>query len=172
VGLAQAVLHNPPILILDEPTSGLDPKQVVEVRKLIRALAGDHTIILSTHILPEVSMTCERVIIINQGRIVLSRALRELDGQGGTSQALVVELQAPQDVSAALGGLEGVRGVHAVPGGVARRYRLDCERGAAVRARLASFVVAQGWKLLELRPQETSLEETYLRVVSTEGGPH
>ena len=171
-GLAQAVLHNPPILILDEPTSGLDPKQVVEVRKLIRSLAGDHTIILSTHILPEVSMTCERVIIINQGRIVLSRALRELDGQGGASQALVVELQAPQDVSAALGGLQGVREVHAVSGGAARRYRVECERGSAVRARLADFVVAQGWKLLELRTQETSLEETYLRVVSTEGGPH
>jgi ABC-2 type transport system ATP-binding protein len=142
-GLAQAVLHNPPILILDEPTSGLDPQQVVEVR----------------------------VIIINQGRIVLSRALGELDGGNGT-QVLLVELQAPQDVRAGLAGVDGVRGVEAVPGGSARRYRLECESGHAVRARVAAFVVAQGWKLLELRPQETSLEETYLRVVSADGGMH
>ena len=169
-GLAQAVLHNPPILVLDEPTSGLDPQQVVEVRKLIRSLAGEHTIILSTHILPEVSMTCERVIVINQGRIVLSRTLRELDGQ--EAQTLLVELHAQQDARAALGGVEGVHRVEPVTGGSARRYRLECERGTGVRARVAAFVVGQGWKLLELRAQETSLEEIYLRVVSTDGGVH
>ncbi len=172
VGLAQAVLHNPPILILDEPTSGLDPKQVVEVRRLVRALAGEHTIILSTHILPEVSMTCERVIIINHGRIALSRSLRELDGDGSDQQLLIVELQTAQDPAAALRGLDGVRAVEALPSHAQRRYRLHCEPGPAVRARLAAFVVQQGWQLLELRAQETSLEETYLRVVSAEGGPN
>ena len=172
VGLAQAVLHNPPVLILDEPTSGLDPKQVVEVRRLVRGLAGEHTIILSTHILPEVSMTCERVIIINQGRIALSQTLREMDGDGKDQQILILELQTAQDAAAALRGVDGVRAVDSLPSPGQRRYRLQCERGTAVRARLAAFVVQQGWQLLELRAQETSLEETYLRVVSAEGGAH
>jgi len=172
VGLAQAVLHNPPVLILDEPTSGLDPKQVVEVRRLVRGLAGEHTIILSTHILPEVSMTCERVIIINQGRIALSQTLRELDGDGKDQQILILELQAAQDVAAALRGVDGVRAAETLPSQGQRRYRLQCEHGTAVRARLAAFAVQQGWQLLELRAQETSLEETYLRVVSAEGGAH
>jgi ABC-2 type transport system ATP-binding protein len=170
VGLAQAILHNPPILILDEPTSGLDPKQVVEVRRLIRSLAGDHTIILSTHILPEVHTTCERVIIINHGRIVLSQSLRDLGAQDSERQTLLLELQAPRDVAQELAGVEGVRSLEPVPSNGARRYRLVCERGPAVRHRLASFVVQQGWQLLELRPQESNLEELYLRVVSSEGG--
>ena len=170
-GLAQAILHNPPVLILDEPTSGLDPKQVVEVRRLIRSLAGEHTIILSTHILPEVSMTCERVIIINHGRIVLSRELRELDGRVQGKQALFLELQAQQaDPEAALRQVEGVQALEPLHGGGSRRYRVQCDSGSAVRSRLAAFVVQQGWDLLELRPQETSLEEIYLSVVSAEGG--
>jgi len=172
VGLAQAVLHNPPVLILDEPTSGLDPKQVVEVRRLVRGLAGEHTIILSTHILPEVSMTCERVIIINQGRIALSQPLRELDGGGKDQQNLILEVQTAQDAAAALRGVDGVRAVEGLPSPGQRRFRLQCELGTAVRARLAAFAVQQGWQLLELRAQETSLEETYLRVVSAEGGAH
>jgi gliding motility-associated transport system ATP-binding protein len=170
VGLAQALLHNPAVLILDEPTSGLDPKQVVDVRRLIRSLAGNHTIILSTHILPEVSMTCERVIIINQGRIVLSQRLPELGSGNANRQTLVLELQAPEDVTQALAGVQGVHRLEAVPANGTRRYRLECERDPAVRPRLAAFVVHQGWQLLELRAQENNLEEIYLRVVSSEGG--
>ena len=168
VGLAQAILHRPPILILDEPTSGLDPKQVVEVRRLIGDLAGEHTIILSTHILPEVSMTCGRVIIINQGRIVLSQTLRDLAAQGPERETLLLELQAPGDAQAQLAGVEGVHGVDAVPGHESQRYRIVSQRGSGARHRLAAFVVQQGWKLLELRTQETNLEEIYLRVVSSE----
>ena len=169
VGLAQAVLHSPPVLILDEPTSGLDPKQVVEVRRLIRELAGEHTIILSTHVLPEVSMTCQRVIIINQGRIVLAEELRDLGGQGPDRETLLLELQVDHDVAAELAGVSGVQRLDAVAAqDRRRRYRLVCERGADVRARLASFAVGAGWGLLELRAQETNLEEIYLRVVSAE----
>jgi len=171
VGLAQAVLHGPPILVLDEPTSGLDPKQVVEVRRLIRELAGEHTIILSTHILPEVSMTCERVIIINRGRIVLSEDLRDLALQGTDREMVQMELVADRDVTTDLGTVPGVDRVEAMPATDGRRrYRLSCERGGHSRSRLAAFAVAQGWGLVEMRLQETTLEEIYLQVVSAEGG--
>jgi ABC-2 type transport system ATP-binding protein len=172
VGLAQAVLHGPPILVLDEPTSGLDPKQVVEVRRLIRELAGEHTIILSTHILPEVSMTCQRVIIINRGRIVLSEDLRDLALQGTEREMVQMELVADRDVTADLGTVPGVDRVEAMPATDGRRrYRLSCVRGGDSRSRLAAFAVGQGWGLVELRLQETTLEEIYLQVVSAEGGP-
>jgi ABC-2 type transport system ATP-binding protein len=170
VGLAQAILHTPPILILDEPTSGLDPKQVVEVRRLIRELAGEHTIILSTHILPEVTMTCERVIIINRGRIVLSSELRELGGQGTERETLQVQLGSEQDVTAELGGVAGVHRVEAMPPAHGTRgYRLTCDRGGGLRQRLAARAVESGWGLVELRAEDTNLEEIYLRVVSSEG---
>ena len=169
VGLAQAILHNPPVLILDEPTSGLDPRQVVEVRRLIRELAGEHTIILSTHILPEVSMTCQRVIIINHGRIALSDQLCDLARERQGEETLLLELQADVDAAAELAALPGVRELEALGRDGAQRYRLVCERGAEMRHRLSGFVVGRGWRLLELRAQETSLEEIYLRVVTSEG---
>jgi len=172
VGLAQAILHGPPILILDEPTSGLDPQQVVEVRRLVRELAGEHTIILSTHILPEVSMTCERVIIINQGRIVLQEDLQDLAAHGTDRETLQLETGAAQDVAADLSAIAGVLRVEAMPNHHAhRRYRLLCERRPGLRQQLSHLVVDRGWGLLELRAQETSLEEIYLRVVSGEGVP-
>ncbi|MFQ5601610.1 MAG: ATP-binding cassette domain-containing protein [Candidatus Krumholzibacteriia bacterium] len=170
VGLAQAILHDPAILILDEPTSGLDPKQVVEVRRLIGDLAGEHTIILSTHILAEVSMTCQRVIIINEGRIVLSRRLRDLAGHGPERETLLLHLQADRDVAEDLSGIDGVHDLKALPANGHLRYRLVCSRGPEVRHRLSSFVVRQGWWLLELRAEETDLEAVYLRAVSSEGG--
>jgi len=172
VGLAQAILHTPPVLILDEPTSGLDPKQVVEVRRLIRELAGEHTIILSTHILPEVSMTCERVVVINRGRIVLSSELRDLTVHGTDHETVQVELAVDRDVAAELGAVPGVRSVDAMSAGNGmRRYRVTCDRKRDVRPRIAAFVVEKSWGLVELRTQETSLEEIYLRVVSSEGVP-
>jgi ABC-2 type transport system ATP-binding protein len=170
VGLAQAILHAPPILILDEPTSGLDPKQVVDVRRLIRELAGEHTIILSTHILPEVSMTCERVIVINRGRIALSADLRELASQSTEHETLQLELVVGSDVAGELRGVAGVRRLEPMPArDGTRRYRLVCDRGREVRPRLASFAVSRGWGLVELRTEETSLEEIYLKVVASEG---
>ena len=170
VGLAQAILHGPPILILDEPTSGLDPKQMVEVRRLIRELAGEHTIILSTHILPEVSMTCERVIIINQGRIVLSEQLEELSHHGTDRETLQLEVASESDLAADLGAQAGVHRVDVMPARAGhRRYRLLCDRSSDLRMTLARDIVQRGHGLVELRAQETSLEEIYLRVVSEEG---
>jgi ABC-2 type transport system ATP-binding protein len=171
VGLAQAILHSPPILILDEPTSGLDPKQVVEVRRLIRELAGEHTIILSTHVLPEVSMTCERVIIINRGRIVLSSELKDLTTHGMDIETLQLELMVQTDVAEELAGIAGVQRVEPMPGRDGhRRYRLLAKRDFNLRPQLSAHVVQQGWGLVELRAEETSLEEIYLKVVSAEGG--
>ena len=170
VGLAQAILHGPPILILDEPTSGLDPRQVVEVRRLIRELAGEHTIILSTHILPEVSMTCQRVIIINQGRIVLSDELRDLASTGPDTETLVLEVQADRDVAGDLRSLGGVEKLDSASANGVQRLRIVCRRSPEMRHSLSSYVVGHGWRLLELRAQETNLEEIYLRVVSSEGG--
>ncbi len=170
VGLAQAILHGPPILILDEPTSGLDPKQVVEVRRLVRELAGEHTIILSTHILPEVTMTCERVIIINQGHIVLAEDLKDLSTHGTDRETLHLEIIVAADVSAEVGAVAGVQRVEAAPATPGRRrYRLLCERRDDLRPALAKLIVEHGWGLVEMRTQETSLEEIYLRVVSAEG---
>jgi ABC-2 type transport system ATP-binding protein len=168
VGLAQAILHGPPVLVLDEPTSGLDPKQVVEVRKLIEELAGEHTIILSTHILPEVSVTCQRVIIINAGRIVLAEELHDL-AQASQRETIVIELHVDKDVAAELRGVAGVERVEALAAnGARRRYRLAGARGGETRMRIAAQASQRGWGLVELRSQEASLEEIYLRAVSGE----
>jgi ABC-2 type transport system ATP-binding protein len=111
VGLAQALLHNPDVLILDEPTAGLDPKQIIETRNLIKGLAGDHTIVLSTHILPEVSQTCNRVVIINRGRVVAVDTPENLTSRLGGSGALYVEVDGSSDADAVLKGVSGVTGV-------------------------------------------------------------
>ena len=168
VGLAQAILHGPPVLVLDEPTSGLDPKQVVEVRKLIEELAGEHTIILSTHILPEVSVTCRRVIIINAGHIVLAEELQDL-AHTAQRETILVELQVDHDVVAELRGLPGVERVESLPvNGARRRYRISGPRGGETRLRISSHAARQSWGLLELRSQEPSLEEIYLRAVAAD----
>ena len=168
VGLAQAILHGPPVLVLDEPTSGLDPKQVVEVRKLIEELAGEHTIILSTHILPEVSVTCQRVIIINAGHIVLAEELQDL-AHTAQRETVLVELQVDHDVVAELRGLPGVERVESLPvNGARRRYRISGPRGGETRLRISSHAARQSWGLLELRSQEPSLEEIYLRAVAAD----
>jgi ABC-2 type transport system ATP-binding protein len=170
VGLAQAILHGPQILVLDEPTSGLDPQQVVEVRRLIRDLAGQHTIILSTHILPEVSMTCERVIIINQGRIVLMEDIEDLGRHGTDRETLQLEVATATDLQTDLAAQPGVHRVESMPARDGhRRYRLLCDRRTDLRPGLARWVIERGFGLVELRAQETSLEEIYLRVVSSEG---
>jgi len=174
VGIAQAVLHKPPILILDEPTSGLDPKQVVEVRRLVLGLAEslNQTILLSTHILPEVSMTCGRVIIINHGHIVLSQSLQDLSAASRDGETIVLEIMAEGDVLSTLKGLEGVHSVESTGrsnGSLRHTLRITCEKGDVMRGRLSGFVAQQGWQLLFMRPQETSLEEVYLRVIAAEG---
>jgi gliding motility-associated transport system ATP-binding protein len=170
VGLAQAILHNPDVLILDEPTAGLDPKQIIETRELIRGLGGDHTIVLSTHILPEVEMTCGRVVIINRGRVVAEDTPQNLTRRLKGAAALRVEVRGSGE--GALPALEAVPGVLAV-----RRhagdadgttFEVEAESGRDVRADLARAVVQGGHDLLALQPQGMSLEEIFLHLTTAD----
>jgi gliding motility-associated transport system ATP-binding protein len=168
VGLAQALIHNPDVLILDEPTAGLDPKQIIETRQLIKQLAGDHTIILSTHILPEVSQTCQRVVIINQGRVVAVDTPNNLTARLRGSETLYVQVDsAGGDAATALTRVPGVtRVAESDRRDGAVGYEVDSERGRDVRRELARAVVSSGWGLLELRPMRVSLEEVFLAVTT------
>src|SRR5262249_25329717 len=163
VGLAQAIIHNPDVLILDEPTAGLDPKQIIETRELIKKLAGDHTIILSTHILPEVSQTCQRVVIINKGRVVAVDTPDNLTARLRGSETMYVQVDGNgADASAALGRIAGVtRVVEADRRDGVIGYEVESERGRDVRRDLAKTVVGAGWGLLELRPLRMSLAESF-----------
>ena len=168
VGLAQAILHNPDVLILDEPTAGLDPKQIIETRELIKELAGDHTIILSTHILPEVSQTCHRVVIINKGRVVAVDTPENLTARLRGSETMYLQVDGlGADVRAALEAVTGVsRVVLADTRGTATGFEIDSESGRDVRRELAAAVVSRGWGLLELRPMRMSLEEIFLHLTT------
>jgi ABC-2 type transport system ATP-binding protein len=168
VGLAQAILHNPDVLILDEPTAGLDPKQIIETRQLIKELAGDHTIILSTHILPEVSQTCQRVVIINKGHVVAIDTPDNLTAQLGGATTMYVQVEASGgDAAAALGRVGGVtRVVESDRSGAAVGYEVESQPGHDVRRDLAKAVVTSGWGLLELRPTRMSLEEIFLSLTT------
>jgi ABC-2 type transport system ATP-binding protein len=174
VGLAQALVHDPEVIILDEPTVGLDPKQIIEVRHLIKGLAGSHTIILSTHILPEVSMTCDRVVIINRGRIAAIDTPANLTQQLKGGQNVLLEVAADQNaVSAAVREIPGVRKVTAEPAGGNGRVALMVEvsAGQDVRSQIAARIVGKGWPLYELRGVNLSLEEIFLEL-TTEDSEH
>jgi ABC-2 type transport system ATP-binding protein len=170
VGLAQAILHNPEVLILDEPTAGLDPKQIIETRELIRGLSGDHTIILSTHILPEVAQTCQRVVIINKGRVVAVDTPENLTARLRGSETMYVQVDAPGvDVPATLATVPGVTRVGRADQRVdSNAFEVESERGRDVRRELAREIVMRGWGLLELRPMRMSLEEIFLQVTTEE----
>jgi len=170
VGLAQAIMHNPDVLILDEPTAGLDPKQILETRDLIKGLAGEHTVILSTHILPEVAQTCQRVVIINKGRVVAVDTPDNLTARLKGAETMYLQVDAGgADAAAALRQVPGVIRVQAADtrNGVAG-YEVESERGRDVRRQLAGAVVGQGWGLLELRPLRMSLEEIFLQLTTEE----
>jgi ABC-2 type transport system ATP-binding protein len=172
VGLAQALMHNPEVLILDEPTAGLDPKQIIETRKLITELGGDHTIILSTHILPEVSQTCQRIVIINKGRVVAVDTPENLMSRLGGSETMYVQIDAPgADVKTTLEAVPGITSVAAadVRGSASPSpmgFEVSSEMGHDVRRELAAAVVGHGWGLLELRPLRMSLEEIFLHLTT------
>jgi ABC-2 type transport system ATP-binding protein len=170
VGLAQALLGDPEVLILDEPTIGLDPKQIAEIRALIRSLAGQHTVILSTHILPEVSMVCDGVIIINRGRIVAQGTQSELVEQVFPTARTQVEIGGPRDqVLAALRAVPGVTQVEQLTGGDGTaRALVESPRDRDVRADVVQLATARGWRLLELHQVGMSLEEVFIRVVAGE----
>src|SRR6185312_7333590 len=148
VGIAQALVHDPDVIILDEPTVGLDPKQIIEVRHLIKSLAGNHTIILSTHILPEVSMTCDRVVIINRGKIAAVDTPANLASQVRGGQRVRLELRAEEAVARTLlSEVAGVQRISIEPAGEAGRIAVTLETvpGHDVRSELAARVVRQGW---------------------------
>jgi ABC-2 type transport system ATP-binding protein len=178
VGLAQAIIHNPDVLILDEPTAGLDPKQINETRDLIKGLAGDHTIILSTHILPEVEQTCEQVLIINKGKLVATDSVRNLQARARDAESLLLEVAArdgqpdaaPADlVQQKLEAVPGVSHVLRTDGKDATLlFEVQSQKGQLVRGDLARAVVASGWDLNELRPAARSLEEIFLQLTGSE----
>jgi ABC-2 type transport system ATP-binding protein len=170
VGLAQALLHNPEVLILDEPTAGLDPKQIIETRRLIKELAGDHTIILSTHILPEVSQTCQRVVIINGGRVVAVDSVDNLTTRAGEAASVYLQVDAlGDDPRPALAELPGVMRVElAGHDGPATAFEVHAEQGRDIRREVAAAVVARGWGLLELRQLRMSLEDVFLNLTTEE----
>jgi ABC-2 type transport system ATP-binding protein len=173
VGLAQALIHNPDVLILDEPTAGLDPKQIIETRQLIKQLAGDHTIILSTHILPEVEQTCQRVVIINKGRVVAVDTPRNLTSRLRGSETMYVQVDSAGNNAADIGPALGrVAGVTRVAEADSRNglvgYEVESESGRDIRRELAKTIVSSGWGLTELRPMRMSLEEIFLSLTTDE----
>jgi len=171
VGLAQAIIHNPEVLILDEPTAGLDPKQINETRDLIKGLAGDHTIILSTHILPEVEQTCEKVIIINKGKLVATDSVNNLQSRARGAELVLVEVAGRKgalDAGSVQERLEKVAGVGRVafkekkPTG--DTFEVESLKDKFVRGDLARAVVEAGWDLNEMRTSAVSLEEIFLQL--------
>jgi ABC-2 type transport system ATP-binding protein len=174
VGLAQAIIHNPDVLILDEPTAGLDPKQINETRELIKGLAGDHTIILSTHILPEVEQTCQQVIIINKGKLVATDSVNNLQHRARGASSVLVEVAGRDgalESAMVQRRLEKVLGVTRVLFRETRDSRSIFEvegTGARIRGDVARAVVEAGWDLNELRSAAVSLEEVFLQLTGAE----
>jgi ABC-2 type transport system ATP-binding protein len=173
VGLAQAIIHNPEVLILDEPTSGLDPKQITETRDLIQRLSGEHTIVLSTHILPEVEAVCRKVIIINRGNLVASESVERLKSGRGNTVQIQLDTAGNGDALAVRQKLEQVEGVSRVLERAAINGKLMFEveglPNSNPRADLARAIVHAGWNLIELKSAALTLEEAYLQLT---GGIH
>ncbi|MGC2442553.1 AAA family ATPase, partial [Candidatus Binatus sp.] len=174
VGIAQAILSDPEVLILDEPTVGLDPRQVVEIRDLIRSLAGHSTVLLSTHILPEVNMTCRRVVIIDRGRIVAQDTPEHLTAKlQGSDQTLITVAGPSPAVREALTGVNFVQRLEDRPvdgnaDGVCSFVAYSSGHGDEVRSALAACVVQHGWSLLEVKAMALSLEDLFMRLVTKE----
>jgi gliding motility-associated transport system ATP-binding protein len=171
VGLAQAIIHNPDVLILDEPTAGLDPKQINETRDLIKSLAGDHTIILSTHILPEVEQTCEQVIIIAKGKVIATDSVSNLQNRARSVESVLLEVAGrngevdPAVVQTRLEKITGVSKVHFKEKRQTRNiFEIESVKDKLVRGDLARAVVEAGWDLNELRSSAMSLEEVFLQL--------
>lgn len=170
VGIAQAVMHDPDVLVMDEPTIGIDPIQVVETRQLIKDLAGSHTVILSTHILPEVSMLCDRVLIIHEGQIVAEDTPKELGQRLQGVDRLEVEIQGPE--AAVVETLEKIRGIIQVSpirqDGDVIVYQVQARQGLDLRPTVSRSIISNGWSLLNLQLVNMSLEEIFLKLTTTE----
>ena len=169
VGLAQALLHDPPVLILDEPTTGLDPNQIVEIRELIKEIGTEKTVMLSSHILKEVEMTCDRILIIDQGRVVADGPTEELREQfmGGTRLRVSVDAPEEADVDEALRTLKSVASVQRTNG----TYELSASGDADPAAHVFRLCADRGWVLTELTPIESSLEDVFRDLTETPDAP-
>jgi ABC-2 type transport system ATP-binding protein len=167
VGLAQALIHDPPVLILDEPTVGLDPKQIIEIRELIKSLAGSHSVILSTHILPEATAVCQRVVIISGGRIVAEDTPDRLSTRLRHSEKIALTLtRPPGDVEARLRQVDGVLDVHG--NGPAGHFLLESHLGKDIREDIARLAVTNNWGLIELKLISMTLEDVFLKLTRHE----
>ena len=163
-GLAQALIHNPDVLILDEPTVGLDPKQIIEIRQVIKGLTGQHTVILSTHILPEATAVCQRVIIIHEGRIVAVDTPERLSAQIRQSEKIQISVRRPvPELEDGIRSIPGVLHLFTDDGG-AGRYVVEAQLGRDIREELARYIVVKDFGLLELRPVALTLEDVFLKL--------
>jgi ABC-2 type transport system ATP-binding protein len=170
VGLAQALIHDPPVLILDEPTIGLDPKQIIEIRDVIRGLAGTHTVILSTHILSEATAICDRVVIIDRGQIVAEDTPAQLSSRLRQSEKMSLTVKHPPDNwCERLSTIPGV--LQVIQGATAKTSIIEYELGQDLREDIAQFVVNQGVGLLELKPLSLSLEDVFLQLTQQDENP-
>ena len=171
VGLAQAILNDPEVLVLDEPTVGLDPKQIREIRNLIKSMKGERTIILSTHILPEVAMTCDRVIVINEGKIIAQDEVKNLTDSNSKSTRIYLEVEAPRqevlDEINRIKGIEEIREETKVDEGV-HSYIITTDGKKDVRRDIVAKIVKNNWGLLEFKRQQLSLEDVFLKLVTKE----
>ena len=168
VGIAQALLHEPPVLVLDEPTIGIDPRQVVETRQIIRALGGEHTVFLSSHILGEVSQVCDRVLIIHEGRIVaMDRAENLSESLGGTTR-IILEVRGgtEEEVVRVLAAVPGVDAVAAEESSGQLQFIVECEPTQDLRAELSRRVIERGWGLVDIHTAGLSLEDIFLRLTA------
>lgn len=163
VGIADALLHNPAVLVLDEPTVGLDPSQIREARRLISELAGEHTVLLSTHILQEVEMVCQRVIIVARGRIVAQGTPEELKNRAGSG--VRIEVRGPSDqIKSALNALPGVEKIDVLQAGLVSTLNVRGKNSPELREQIANTVSERGWALREMRQEGASLEEFFVRI--------
>ncbi|MCF2652743.1 ABC transporter ATP-binding protein [Anaeromassilibacillus senegalensis] len=171
VGIAQALLGNPPVLILDEPTVGLDPKQIIEIRNLIKSLGKNHTIILSSHILPEVQAVCERVIVINNGRLVADGATDSLAHDLSAEHRLIARIEGPEnDIVQAIRGLEHIEEVYSLGEKEKGVYEISIEgkAGYDLRRNLFALLTRKGWPMLALKNTDLTLEEVFLQLTSSD----
>ncbi len=164
VGIAQAIIHSPDVIILDEPTSGLDPRQIIEIRDLMRELAKDHSVILSTHILSEVQSLCDRVLIINEGNIILDEKLETLQKQGEKVTSVVIGLRRPPTAETLLA-IDGIEHCEHID---AHMLRLQFSNGVDATGEIVKQAASENWGLFKLSPDDDSLESVFLRL--TYGG--
>jgi ABC-2 type transport system ATP-binding protein len=162
VGIAQALIHDPDVLILDEPTIGLDPAQIIEIRQLIKSLKGEHTIMLSTHILAEVTQTCDGVVIINEGRLMASGSLEELTASFRKHEGVILKLrQGHEEASSTFKGVPGVERVSRQDG----EFTIEWSQSRDLREAISQIAVEKGWGLLEMRPVAMNIEDLYLQII-------